>query len=188
MQADWEFEVGEGAPIIDALWPGFVDLRRAPERARSLSETTGFPPLATALEKLNAPPSPVWTVKCDWWPALDPAAIGLDRYELDAPPESMAHAAGCYIDLLPSAGGAWSAQKPAEDAARNLCAVMDRVAVSCCRIDLIVRRAVIAAGRIDLGITAYVTACGSSPAEAHKTLARALAAFTDVAANDSTLK
>jgi hypothetical protein len=30
MEADWEFEVGGDAPVIDALWPGFVDLRLSP--------------------------------------------------------------------------------------------------------------------------------------------------------------
>ena len=33
MEADWEFEVGGDAPVIEARWPGFVDLRRNPERA-----------------------------------------------------------------------------------------------------------------------------------------------------------
>jgi len=38
MEADWEFEVGPdtaglAAPVIDACWPGFVDLRHNPERA-----------------------------------------------------------------------------------------------------------------------------------------------------------
>jgi hypothetical protein len=139
MQADWEFEVGEGTPVIDALWDGFVDLRVAPERAFSLSETIHFPALAAALEKLNAPASPIWTVKCDWWPALDLAAVGLGRHELDAAEDSVAHAAGCYIDLLPRTEAAWSAQMPAEGAARTLCGAMDRVAIDCCRIDLIVR-------------------------------------------------
>jgi hypothetical protein len=153
-----------------------------------LSETIHFPALAAALEKLNAPASPIWTVKCDWWPALDLAAVGLGRHELDAAEDSVAHAAGCYIDLLPRTEAAWSAQMPAEGAARTLCGAMDRVAIDCCRIDLIVRSAFIVAGRVDLGITAYITACGPTAAQAHETLAQALAAFTDVAANDSTLK
>ena len=38
MEADWEFEVGGDAPVIDACWPGFVDLRRIPGAAR---ESTG---------------------------------------------------------------------------------------------------------------------------------------------------
>jgi hypothetical protein len=38
MEADWEFEVGGDAPVIEAPWPGFVDLRLHPERAWQLSE------------------------------------------------------------------------------------------------------------------------------------------------------
>ena len=34
MEADWEVEIGGGAPVIDALWPGFVDLRAARARGR----------------------------------------------------------------------------------------------------------------------------------------------------------
>ena len=31
MEADWEFEVGGDAPVIEALWAGFVDLRSQPD-------------------------------------------------------------------------------------------------------------------------------------------------------------
>ena len=27
MEADWEFEVGGEAPVIEASWEGFIDLR-----------------------------------------------------------------------------------------------------------------------------------------------------------------
>jgi hypothetical protein len=56
MEADWEFEVGPdaaglAAPVIDALWPGFVDLRRAPELAWHLPEAAQLPALAEASGK-----------------------------------------------------------------------------------------------------------------------------------------
>ncbi len=35
MEADWEFEVGGDAPVIEAHWPGFVDLRQNPEQPLS---------------------------------------------------------------------------------------------------------------------------------------------------------
>jgi len=41
----------------------------------------------------------------------------------------------------------------------------------------VIRRAVIAAGRMDLGITAYITACGPTSSEARVVLEAALAAF-----------
>src|SRR5208337_4431139 len=98
MEADWEFEVGGNAPVIETHWPGFVDLRQNPERARQLPEAAQLPGLAEVLAKLNAVDSPVWTSKCDVWPHLEPDEFDPD--ELDAPP-GCSYAMGCYIDLLP---------------------------------------------------------------------------------------
>jgi len=42
MEADWEVEVGGGSPVIEALWPGFVDLRLYPERIGEIQEAAGF--------------------------------------------------------------------------------------------------------------------------------------------------
>jgi hypothetical protein len=119
MEADWEFEVGPdaaglAAPVIDALWPGFVDLRRAPELAWNLPEAAQLPALAEALAKLNAAASPVWTSKCDFWPNLE--ADEFDAGELDAPPGCLAHAMGCYIDLLPGSDQQWAQPAIAEAA------------------------------------------------------------------------
>lgn len=82
MDADWEVEIGRGAPIIDAHWPGYVDLREHPERIGEIAEANGLPPLADLLLKLNSAGSPLWTSKCDVW---IPEAGGL----------------ACYVDLLP---------------------------------------------------------------------------------------
>jgi hypothetical protein len=51
-----------------------------------------------------------------------------------------------------------------------------------------IRRAQIAPGQLDLGITTYFTACGPTPAEAMRTLEAALAAFTDALFAQSTLQ
>jgi len=45
MEADWEVEIGRGAPVIDALWEGFVDLSMTPERINEIEEARDFPPL-----------------------------------------------------------------------------------------------------------------------------------------------
>ncbi len=42
MEVDWEVEVGGGAPVIEALWMGFVDLRRNPERLGEIAEAANF--------------------------------------------------------------------------------------------------------------------------------------------------
>ena len=107
MEADWEVEIGGGAPIIDACWDGFVDLRFDPrtrlgaflKQAQDLPESANLPTLAEALVRLNSPRSPVWTSKCDVWPVLDAADIDAD--ELDAPQEDAIVAWACYIDLVP---------------------------------------------------------------------------------------
>ena len=68
MEADWEVEIGPGSPIIDALWPGFVDLRRFPGAIGDLEEARRCSALAEALFRLNSEDvSGFWTSKCDVW-------------------------------------------------------------------------------------------------------------------------
>jgi len=186
MEADWEFEVGGNAPVIDALWPGFVDLRRDPERTWHLPETAQLPALAEALAKLNVAASPVWTSKCDFWPRLE--ADEFDAGELDAPPGCIAHAMGCYIDLLPGSSQQWAQPAIAEAVCKRVCTLLRAVPLGCSRADLVIRRAFITADRMDLGITAYLSSCGPSSAEAEWTLAAALTALTDALGSHSTLE
>ena len=54
MEADWEVEIGGDAPVIDAQWPGLVDLRANPERVCEIAEASAFPPLADLLLALNS--------------------------------------------------------------------------------------------------------------------------------------
>jgi hypothetical protein len=184
MEADWEFEIGGDAPVIDACWTGFVNLRRTAqsgpdlrELVRSLPETAQLPGLALALERLNSDHSPVWTSKCDFWPALQPGDFDAD--ELDAPACSFTHAAGCYIDLLPKNDQRWTDPHMAAAVCKNWCALLKPLPLRCCRVDLIIRRALIVPYLADTGITAYFTACGPASAEASQTLEAALAAFVD---------
>jgi hypothetical protein len=177
MEADWEFEVGGDAPVIEALWAGFVDLRSQPERARHLPQAAQFPALGEALSRLNVADSPVWTAKCDFWPHLE--AGEFDPDELDAPSGGATHAMGCYIDLLPRSDQQWVLPAMVEKACKRICGLLHAVPLGCCRVDLVIRRAFITPDGMDLGITAYLTSCGESSAAAAKTLEAALAAFTD---------
>jgi hypothetical protein len=178
MEADWEFEVGREAPVIEALWAGFVDLRQHPERVRELVEAAGFPALAAALQALNAPGASVWTSKCDTWPIVEPDLV--DPGEMDAEPASATHAAACYIDLLPRSEQQWLLPALAADWCKALCGRLHPLPLRCCRADLVIRRAFIAPDLDRLGVTAYLTACGASSAEAGRVLEMALAAFAGV--------
>ena len=189
MEADWEFEVGGDAPVIDACWPGFVDLRLNPERALEFDEVASFPGLAKALGCMNGAASPVWTVKCDVWRITDRGEFDAD--ELDAPPECTAHAMGCYIDILPAGEQQWTTPHAASVACIGFCDLLRVIPRRCCRADLIVRRAFLQADMGDLaalGITAYFTACGATKKSAEGALEVALSAFASALVPQPTLQ
>jgi len=204
MQADWEFEVaGDPSasaaptfafpvtiiPIIEAHWPGFVDLQRNPQRASQLPESAGLPALAVALVLLNAPASPVWTSKCDVWPITDPAQFDPD--ELDASTSSATHAVACYIDVLPKIPSQWALPPTAAAVCKRVCVRLAAVPLRSCRADLVIRRAFVdpdSPDQPDLGITAYLTACGQSSAEAVQILQAALRSFARALLAHSTVE
>lgn len=174
MEADWEFEVAADAPGIHAAWEGYVDLSREPDRAAQLPEAGRFFALAPALVRLNHAASLVRTFKCDVW-----EVESFDPDELDAPHESAATALACYIDLLAAGSSAWSTLDRAADWCRRLCAALRAEPLRSARVDLVIRRAFIAPERVDLGITAYLIACGATQTDAEASLGAALRVFAD---------
>jgi hypothetical protein len=181
MEADWEIEIDATAPVIDAHWAGFVDLRVNSDLASQLLETAELPDLATTLVRLNAPSSPLWTSKCDVW---QPEAFDPD--ELDAPAGENA-AVACYIDLLPTDNRRWYSQESAINWSKLVCSQLRCRTLRSCRADIIVRCAVFTGlarpDQLDLGVTAYLTACGPTRVAAVATLSSALAVFADSIAN-----
>jgi hypothetical protein len=171
MQADWEVEIGGEAPVIESHWPGFIDLRKEPQKAWSLAESTQLPGLAAALVRVNS--SSFWTSKCDVWPVVE-----FDRDELDAPQQPSA-AMACYIDLLPRDSTLWPDHEDAVRWCRSLCASLQGIPLSSCRADCVVRRAFVPPAQTALGMTAYLTACGNTVVEAVSRLGAAVAAFAD---------
>lgn len=164
MEADWEIEIGPDAPVIDALWSDFADLRIDPARASGLEEVRKFPALADILIRLNGWISPnrrvessFWTSKCDLW---TPESV--DPYELDASPAESAAALACYIDLIPSDPGLAASLKELESSSRTIVTRLQAIPRRCCRVDLVLRRAMLGEKEA-FGITAYITACGPSP-------------------------
>lgn len=177
MDADWEVEIGGDAPVLDAHWLGFIDLRAHPERVDEITEAAAFPPLADMLIALNSARSALWTSKCDVW---DLENGGL----------------ACYVDLLSLEPGAFSDWRHAENCCRQwiarLTARTEQAAdesvqrssipaaengpESEAAITLVVRRAV--AGRHEgFGITAYISAEASGLPDAPTAVAAAMVAF-----------
>ena len=174
MEADWEIEIGGDAPVIHADWPGFIDLRQQPHRVHEISEAHSLPQLAEALLQLNSPESAFFTSKCD---VFEPGPIDPD--ELSATPQEAAFVLACYVDLL--LRNPQTHASPAEMAqlCRSLCASLHPLPLRCCRVDLVIREAHTAESGA-LGITAYLTGCGPTPAAANAGLAACLAQFVQI--------
>jgi hypothetical protein len=177
LEADWEVEIGGGAPVIEGRWQGFVDLQRFPRRVRQLVEIHELPGLADALKRLNGHSSLVWTSKCDVFGNV--GRDEFDRDELDAPPGCDRYATALYIDLLPKSDEPWHTREKAVAACKRICNQLHEVGLRCCRVDMVLRRAHITRYAKELGITAYLTACGISTAQAKAVLSLALDAFAD---------
>lgn len=171
MEADWEFDVGGGAPLIEAYWHGLVDLRAHPERVSEIGECRDLPGLTDVLLTLNGVDSLVWTSKADvFFPEM------IDPYEMDASPDQAVAAIGCYVDILPRRYEATSDRVRVEKCCRTLCARLAEKTLRCCRVDIVVRRAIVAEA-YELGATTYATACGATAAEAKQRLSECLEAF-----------
>jgi hypothetical protein len=174
MESDWEIEIGAGAPVIDAAWEGYIDLRVDSNRVAEVGEAAQFPALADALVRINSASSPVWTAKCDMW-----HVEAFDADELDADGESATSALGCYIDLLPCNAQAFSTPDAAAEWCGRLCLQLRGHHARQCRADAVLRRAFLTPESVGLGVTTYLTACGSTRAEAATVLSSALALLAD---------
>lgn len=182
MEADWEVEIGGEAPVLHADWPGFVDFRLFADKVNTLQEVQQFSPLGLVLGRLNASQSPVWTAKCDVW------ALGsLDPYEFDALPEESLVGLACYIDLLATDTREWATPVQVTGWCRLICARLKTLAIRACRVDLVVRAAILSCGEAGLGVTAYVSAAGREAAAARARLADALVACADAICGEGNL-
>jgi hypothetical protein len=173
MEADWEVEIGGGAPVIEALWPGFVDLRRSPERLVEIAEAVSFPALADLLLALNAASSPFWTAKCDLWkPAAEEKTLADPAGANGIAPATLA----CYVDLLPWEGLVFAQWKEAEALCREWVTRLAAVDIPNGRAELVIRQAIAGAGE-GFGVTAYLSAAGPDHSSAAITLGAAMTAL-----------
>jgi hypothetical protein len=158
VDADWEVEIGGGAPVIEALGPGWIDLRNHSERIDEVSEVAALPALGALLVALNGKDSPVWTSKCDVW---------------EPEPEMLA----CYVDLLPVEGRVFADWRQAEAFCRECVGRLAGIELPNCSVELVVRAAI--AGEAEgYGITAYLSSKDAGLGAAGA-LAAGMAAFAD---------
>lgn len=183
MEADWEVEIGGSAPVIEAHWPGFIDLHAQPSRISDIAEAKAFPPLSDLLLALNSGSTPVWTSKCDVWEP-DPGALA------------------CYVDLLPLRGGVFAEWERAEAFCRVL---VNRIAPraspveetepgrhpilvagdscgSAAAITLVVRRAITEQFE-GFGVTTYFSADAQCLPDAATAITAAMVAFSNALAS-----
>lgn len=174
MEADWEVEIGCGAPVVAQKWEGLVDLRRHPEAAAHLPEAAELAGLAAVLVRLNQADSPVWTAKCDVWESAE-----FDPLELDAESEDVSMGVASYVDLLPREPVMWATHESAAEWCRHVCLRLHGIALRNCRVDLVVRASDDGEAIAGHAVTAYATAVGVNALQAKRRLADALAAFAD---------
>ena len=180
MDIDWEVEIGGDAPVLEAHWPGLIDLRNFPERVDEIQELTLLPLLKEFLLVLNSEKSPVWTSKCDAWrPA--PGTIA------------------CYIDLLPREAQLFADWRALEAFCRELAQriepnslrlrsgnseachglVVSDAATEVRTINLVIRSALIDCQQ-GFGITSYFSAVGSDSADSESVMRTAMATFSNL--------
>lgn len=170
MEADWAAEIGPDLPVIEADWPGLVDLRAEPEAVERIPEAAEYAALRDALLQLNAPESPVRTTKSDVWTL---AAQEIDPLEFGCALNSELVGLACYVDLVALDAGLLASFERHEAWARRAVQEMRDAASAAGRVDLVIRAAR-AMRREGFALTLYVAGCGADVASAQASWASAL--------------
>ena len=170
MEADWAAEIGPDLPVIEADWPGLLDLRSDPKAVESIPEAAEYPAVREVLLQLNAPESPARTTKCDVWTLgaeeIDPLEFGW---------ESGAELGGlaCYIDVVAMDPEVFASFERHEAWARRAVKEMRDARAGPGRVDLVIRAAR-ATGSDGFAMTLYAAGCGPDPHSAEASWAAAL--------------
>jgi hypothetical protein len=194
MEADWAVELAADDPVIVVPWRSlagakrsacfpivqFIDLRARPHSIEEIEEARGRPALRSALERLNAKDSGLWTAKCDAWVrggdgAIDPIdpMDRIDPWEMDAAGEEARFAAGSYIDILALDLKTRGSFAIGEGWVRRLAESLRHRELRCARTDFVLRYAEID-GVSGFGVTCFVEGCGRTPEDAEQRWAEAL--------------
>jgi len=156
-------EVGPQLAVIDAGWPGFIDLRASRDDVVQVSEAKCNEAVREALLALNAPESPLFTVKCDLW-ELESSEV--DPAEFDCTPADAQKGVACYVDVLARETAIFAVFARHEAWAQAVAVRLREFAFGCGRVDLVVRSAH-AGGREGFGITLYAAGCGEDSKAAY---------------------
>jgi len=183
MEADWTVALAAGDPVITVPWAAsgddirkcrFVDLRQGAHLIDEIEEARSNPALRSALLLLNAPASPLCTVKCDaWTSSVDDGAEPFDPYEMAAESGDIAFGAGSYVDLLARDVSFLTGFERQERWIRAVTEVLRSTPASAARVELVLRRAEVE-GAPGFAVTWFVEGCGSTPQGAGQRWARAL--------------
>ena len=183
MEADWTVALAPGDPVITVPWtaPGdgmrtckFVDLRLGAHLVDEIEEARSQPALRSALLRLNAATSPLWTAKCDvWTSSVDDGAEPFDPYEIDAEADDTAFGAGSYIDLLPRDFSFLTGFERQERWIRAVTEMLRSTPASAARVELVLRRAEVE-GASGFAVTWFVEGCGANAQLAGQRWAEAL--------------
>ncbi|MBT9331570.1 hypothetical protein [Paracidobacterium acidisoli] len=166
MEADWSAEIGADLPVIVVPWEHFIDLRLHPEAAATLQEIAQHPALALALQRLNAPGSPLLTAKCDVWTLTTDE---IDPMEFDAATEDAQAGLSSYIDLIACDPSLFDSFELHREWATALAHILRNAPQPCGLVDAVIRPAHAAIGSLHgegFGITLYCAGCGADAASA----------------------
>lgn len=163
MEADWSVEIGSSAAVIDASWPGFVDLRGSPRDIDAVEEARLHPALREALLALNSGGSPVFTAKCDAW-VLPGAEIDPDEFAASGETARVGFAS--YIDVVERDAARFRSFELQERQARELTSRLRALDVRQGRADLVVRSAFVKDDS-GYGMTLYAAGCGAEDTGAY---------------------
>jgi hypothetical protein len=98
MDAEWSVAAGDDDPVLVAPWCEeagvleYIDLRQDLALVDRIPEARAWPEIRSALLRLNADGSRVWTAKCDAWVLLE------EEKQLDF--GAVASGFGAYFDVI----------------------------------------------------------------------------------------
>ena len=182
MLAEWSIECGADDPVLVVPWTapggsGFVDLRENPYDIDHIAEAEQHPAMLDALRALNATRSPVFTAKCDAWPADADELTDLHT-ELEVAAAEWPHGFVSYIDVLWRERSFFASIHQQEQLLHRLVRYAESIEVDHARLECVLRPAIVdlIGPQQGFAITLYVKALGHEEKAAYDQWAKALEA------------